>query len=331
MGFYAVPLAVMLTLAQAGKDPGEARVTAARDAAGQEHTALFNRLCAPPAPPVLTFSAPAPTQPRPAGPPNRADWYVEPVKVFDNLYYVGQSDYSAWAVTTSEGIILVDAIYDYSVEDEVVNGLKKLSLDPATIKYVIVSHGHSDHAGGAKYLQDNFGTRVIMSAADWDLLERDSGTWQKPKRDMVATDGQRLTLGDTTLTLYLTPGHTLGTISTIIPVRDKGTPHVVAEWGGTAFNWLTNRRAYITSQRPDRFWFEAYANSAKRFRDVVGKAGADIIISNHPEFDNSKEKFSRLAQRKDGDDHPYVIGRDAVQRYLRVAEHCAEAGLMRIR
>jgi metallo-beta-lactamase class B len=127
--------------------------------------------------------------------------------VFDNLYFVGQTEYSAWAVTTSAGIILIDTIFDYSVEDEIVAGLKKLGLDPSTIKYAIVSHGHFDHSGGARYLQERFGTRVILSAADWDLLERSSQT--KPKRDMVATDGQKLTLGDTTLTLYVTPGHDL--------------------------------------------------------------------------------------------------------------------------
>ena len=110
----------------------------------------------------------------------------------------------------------------------VVSGGCKLGVDPARIKYVLVSHGHSDHAGGAKLLQDRFGARVIMSAADWDLIGRNTQAWPKPKRDMVATDGQRLTLGDTTLTLYLTPGHTPGTISTLIPVRDQGRPHIAA-------------------------------------------------------------------------------------------------------
>jgi metallo-beta-lactamase class B len=211
------------------------------------------------------------------------------VKVFDNLYFVGQTEYSAWAVTTSAGIILIDTIFDYSVEDEVVGGLRTLGLDPATIKYALVSHGHGDHVGGAKYLQDHFGTRVILSAADWDLLDRSTGT--KPKRDMVATDGQKLTLGDTTLTLYLTPGHTLGTISTLIPVTDHGTPHLVAEWGGTMFNWIRNRPAYITPERPDRFWFDTYSRSASRFRDVVRAAGADVLISNHTIYDGSKTKL----------------------------------------
>ncbi len=84
----------------------------------------------------------------------RETWHAEPAKVFDNLYYVGMTEYSAWAITTTQGIILIDAVYDYSVEDEVVEGLKKLGLNPADIKYVLISHGHLDHAGGAKLLQE---------------------------------------------------------------------------------------------------------------------------------------------------------------------------------
>ena len=230
---------------------------------------------------------------------------------------------------TSAGIILVDTIFDYSVEDEVVGGLKKLGLDPAQIKYAIVSHGHGDHSGGAKYLQDHFGTRIILSAADWDLLDRSTGT--RPKRDMVATDGHKLTLGDTTLTMYVTPGHTLGTISTIIPVTDGGAPHVVAEWGGTMFNWTRNRTGYITPERPDKFWFETYSRSAERFRGIAAQAGADVLISNHTNFDGSKTKLPALAARKAGDPHPYVIGNDAVKRFLMMVDECAQAGLERVR
>src|SRR5213079_1347772 len=91
--------------------------------------------------------------PRQPGPPDRSTWYAEPVKVFDNLYFVGQSEYSIWAVTTSEGIIVIDTIFDYSVEEEIA-GLKQLGLDPANIKYAIVTHAHPDHHGGAKFLQD---------------------------------------------------------------------------------------------------------------------------------------------------------------------------------
>jgi metallo-beta-lactamase class B len=313
----AAGLCSAIVRGQTGADSVDSHVAAAAAAAGKEHTALLN-LCE-------SASAPAASQ----GPPERSRWHAEPVKVFDNLYFVGQTEYSAWAVTTSAGIILIDTIFDYSVEDEVVGGLKKLGLDPAMIKYAIVSHGHFDHSGGAKYLQDHFGTRIILSAADWDLLERGSQT--RPKRDLVATDGQKLTLGDTTLTLYLTPGHTLGTISTLIPVKDGGKPHLVAEWGGTGFNWISNRARYITPDRPDRFWFETYSRSAERFRAVVTEAGADALIANHTRLDGSKTKLPALAKRRPGDPHPYVIGNDSVKRYLTVANECAKAGLLRLK
>jgi metallo-beta-lactamase class B len=235
--------------------------------------------------------------------------------VFDNLYYVGEKEYSAWAVTTSAGIILIDAIFDYSVEDEVVGGLRKLGLDPAQIKYVVISHAHADHAAGAKLLQERFGARVVMGAADYDLLDRQNPSW-KPKRDIVATDGYKLTLGDTTLTLTLTPGHTLGTISTLVPVRDGGRTHLAAAWGGTAFNF-----------GPDRDRLRMYIDSSVRFRDIVQKAGADVLIANHTVFDGSKTKMPALATRKAGAPHPYVIGPDAVRRYLVVANECALAAL----
>lgn len=314
--------------AQSGSDAVQAHVALAKAAAGQDHVELFNALCSEPAPPAAAPSAGSDTQ----ASPDRSLWHAEPVKVFDNLYFVGQSEYSAWAVTTSDGIILVDTIWSYSVEDEIVGGLRKLGLDPKSIKYAVVSHGHIDHAGGAKYLQDHFGTRIILSAADWDLLDRDhdTRTWPKPERDMVATDGQKLTLGNTTLTFYLTPGHTLGTISTLIPVTDGGKPHLVAEWGGTAFNWVSrNPSAYITPDRPARFWFQTYSDSAERFRGIVAKAGADAIISNHTIYDGSKAKLPAVEKRKPGDPNPYVIGNESVQRYLTVADECAKAGLAR--
>src|SRR5262245_60074429 len=85
--------------------------------------------------------------------PPRDTWYAEPAKVFDNLYFVGGKVHSSWALTTSEGIILIDTIYTYNSEELVVGGMKKLGLDPRDIKYVLISHAHADHIGGAETLQ----------------------------------------------------------------------------------------------------------------------------------------------------------------------------------
>jgi len=286
-------------------------VAAARAVAG-EHAGMVDRLC------PRNVSASERTgagRPPPRGAPPREEWYAEPARVFDNLYYVGMTEFSTWAVATSEGIIIIDPIFDYSVEAEVVEGLRKLGFDPADIRYVLVSHGHGDHAGGAKFLQDSFGARVVMGEADWDMVEQQNPSW-KPARDIVISADRELTLGDTTLQLVQTPGHTWGTISTLIPVRDGDSEHVAALWGGTLFNF---------GPEPDRF--AAYAESAERFLGIVRRAGADIVLSNHTDYDGSKEKIPALATRGPADPHPYVVGTDSIERYLTVAHECALAAL----
>lgn len=288
----------------------DAHVAAARAAAG-EHAGMVERLC-----PRETTAAPAVrARPPQRGALSREEWYHAPVTVFDNLHYVGMTEFSTWAVTTSDGIIVIDPVFDYSVEASVVEGLRTLGFDPSDIRYVIVSHGHGDHAGGAKFLQEEFGARVLLGRADWDMLDETDPAW-KPRRDIEVVDGQDLTLGDTTLELHLTPGHTYGTVSTLIPVTDGEQTHVAALWGGTLFNF-----------GPDAERFTAYAESAERFREIAASAGADVLLSNHTDYDGSKEKMPALARREPGDPHPYVVGADSVQRYLTVAQECALAAL----
>jgi metallo-beta-lactamase class B len=310
--------------AQAGQVTGtvESHLAAAKTAAGPQFTALYNRICTeyekpltPPPPPGQGRGSGGGG--RQAGPPPASSWHADPVKVFDNLYFVGMTEYSAWALTTSQGIIVIDAIYDYSVEDEVVNGLKTLGLNPADIKYVLVSHAHTDHIGGAKYLQDHFGARVVMSKEDWDVADRSIPERIRPKRDIEMKDGDKLTLGDTTITMYLTPGHTPGTISGIYQVKDRGMTHTVATWGGTAFNF---------APKPENFL--PYIRSAERYRDVVKKAGADILLSNHTAYDNTNANIAALRTRAAGARQPYVSGNDAILRYLTTAEECAKAGYL---
>jgi metallo-beta-lactamase class B len=313
--------------AQAADQTPEAHVARAKAAAGDTYQNLFTFLCAEPAargggPPGRTGAGGARTGGPPRGGgagrgavPDRSTWYAEPVKVFDNLYFVGQSEYSAWAITTSEGIILIDTLFDYSVEEEVAGGLKKLGLDPARIRYAVVTHPHPDHHGGARFLQERFGTRIVMSAADWDVLDKSVGT--RPVRDVVATDGQALTLGDTTVTLYVTPGHTPGTLSAVIPIRDGGTRRTAALWGGNGLN-------------ADRASLEQYIRSTQRFAGIVQTAGAEIFLSNHTDWDGSKVNLPRVAARAPGSAHPFVVGTAAGGRYLEVARECATARVLRL-
>ena len=130
--------------------------------------------------------------------------------------------------------------------------------------------------------------------------------------------GQNARVSRTALLILSTPGHTLGTISTLVPVRDGGRMHLAAEWGGTGFNFEHSRAR-----------FETYAASAQRFGAIVAQAGADVHIANHTIQDNSPAKMAALEKRKAGDPHPYVVGTDSIRRYLQVAEECARVGALR--
>jgi metallo-beta-lactamase class B len=158
-----------------------------------------------------------------------------------------------------------------------------------------------------------------MSEADWDLYERTGREPIKATRDIVATDGMELRLGDSTVRVYLTPGHTPGTISTVMTVHDNGVPHVAAVWGGTAFNF----RDAPGDPRDGRL--RAYEASASRFMELTSAAGADIILSNHPTYDGSTVKIPQLPGRRAGAQHPFVVGTESVSRYLSVARDCAVA------
>src|SRR6202049_1086643 len=153
--------------AQNAQDAVDAHLIAARIAAGFDFTGTLARLCVAPVavPSTLRDVAPGPA-------PARETWFTEPAKVFDNLYFVGSKIHSSWALTSSEGIILIDTLWTYNSEEEIVGGLKKLGLDPATVKFVIITHAHGDHVGGAKLMQDRYASRIVMGGPDWDSIEQ---------------------------------------------------------------------------------------------------------------------------------------------------------------
>jgi metallo-beta-lactamase class B len=311
-----IVLAILSSLYGAGAfaqntpDAIDAHLIAAQTAAGSDFTGTLARLCIAP---VAVRTAPRNVAP---GPPARDTWFAEPAKVFDNLYFVGSKIHSSWALTTSEGIILIDTLFTYNSEEEIVGGLKKLGLDPATVKYVIISHAHSDHVGGAKMMQDRYGSRIVMGGPDWDSIEKSVNGYPqgKPKRDIVADDGQKITLGDTAVTIVTTPGHTPGTLSMLFTVKDNGKPINVAYSGGTAFNF--------PSTVPN---FDTYIKSQSKMAEAAAAANATILMSNHTEFDNAVPKIRMMASRKPGEPHPFEIGKEAVARYFTVTGECAQA------
>jgi metallo-beta-lactamase class B len=293
-------------------------VSAAKNAAGLEWPGTFLRLCVVP-PPVAPGGAGAAAG-APAGPPAKGTWYAEPARVADNLYFLGTKIHSAWALAGSEGIIVLEALFDYAAPDEIAGGMKKLGLDINKVKYVIISHAHADHDGGAKFLQDTIrSAHLVYGGPDWDAIDRSTNhAGGKPKRDTVATDGMMLSVGDASVRIVTTPGHTPGTISFLFEAKDNGKPLRVAYVGGTAIPFNGNAAYY-----------DGYIASVRKMAQAAADFGATALMSNHTEFDNAYYKAHTAANRKPGEANPFDVGRSAVSRYFTMVEECTTAAKVR--
>ncbi|MCW2395751.1 MULTISPECIES: MBL fold metallo-hydrolase [unclassified Sphingobium] len=251
------------------------------------------------------------------------DGLVPATRIYDNLYSIGQNAVSAYALDTPDGIIIIDALNNAAeARDILIPNLKALGLDPSRIKYVVITHGHGDHYGGAKYMQEEFGAKVLASAADWEMILHPDplspfAKLAPPRKDRTVQDGETLSLGGTDLRFYVTPGHTPGTLSMIFPVYEGKTRHLAGLMGGTG----GGRTADTARQQ---------IASLKRWRSLTAAAGVDVLITNHPAHSSATEKQALIRYAMPGDVNPFTTGRQRYQRYMQVMEECSRVQLARM-
>ncbi|HKH69983.1 MAG TPA: MBL fold metallo-hydrolase [Vicinamibacterales bacterium] len=264
--------------------------------------------------------------------PNRAnradDPEIEPTRVFDNLAVIGRTSTAVWVVTTSSGLVMIDAGYGDQLDSLLLAGMKKLGLDPARVTHVIVAHGHGDHFGGASYFQQR-GARVVMGAPDWDLVEAPPAAGRgpapaaapiaPPRRDIAVTDGQTLTVGDVTFTFVMIPGHTPGSVGIVFSVKDGTATRMAGLFGGSIL---------IPTRIPDE-GLRQYMKSIEHWGNVTRKMNVEVEIQNHPMYDGFLAKLQRLKQRKAPEPNPFVIGREGYRRFLDVMSGCTDVQLAR--
>ena len=222
-----------------------------------------------------------------------------PFKVFDNVYYVGTHYVSSYLVTTSAGMVLIDATFAQT-SGNVLDGVRKLGFDPANIKYVFVTHSHLDHFGGAGKIKEVTGARVGMSLEDWQSVEKQQATANGRNlgiplvQDLVLKDNGSITLGDTTFKFYFTPGHTVGATSIEFPVKDRGKTYRAIEPGGLGMQF-----------GPE--WTPIFINSIEKLKQL---GPWDVALGNHPflePVDMELDVEKGLATRGNGP-HPAVVG-----------------------
>ena len=217
---------------------------------------------------------------------------VAPFQVFDNLYYVGARTVSAWLLESDQGLILFDSLYG-ELTALAINSIRDLGFDPDDIRYLIVSHAHYDHVGGARRFQEEFGSVVMMTEADWNMVAEPAidREYPKPIRHLSASDGSTLNLGRTRLRFFQTPGVTPGVLSTRFTVYDNGYPYDAFLFGGAGLNFSGSDRT------------ELYISSVER---IMQLEGIEVNIPNHPDVADVFERYEILQERQDGDPHPFV-------------------------
>ena len=315
-----VTLAVLLGIAIAeAQSPApqsiDELVSRAKAAAGLDWSGTFSRMCIPPPPAGGRGGGAA------GSPPARATWYAEPAKVADNLYFLGTKVHHSWALVGSDGIIVFEALFEYAAPDEIGEGFRTLRLDTSKVKYIVLSHAHGDHDGGARFVQDIFqNARMVYGAPDWDAVEKATNRpGGKPRRDLDGTDGMKMSIGDTSVQIVTMPGHTPGTLSYLFEIKDHGRPLRVAYVGGTAIPFDA-----------DAAYHEQYISSSRKMARAAADFGATVLLSNHTEFDNGYYKAHTAANRKGADvPNPFDVGAGGVARYFAVVENCATAAKLR--
>ena len=244
-------------------------------------------------------------------PPDLGRWlsdhkaqYIEPWKAFDNVYFVGVCWVSAWAIQTSEGVVLIDTLHEPHV-DQLIANLRKIGIDLADIKYVLMTHGHFDHVGGAARLKPLLpNAKFVMTQTGWNEAiesaresEATPRRWSMIPQDVVVKDGDVINLGGNSFGVLETPGHTLGTASYTFDVKDGASTYRAVTIGGLGLNAVKNSKQV-----------EAYIASVDRLAELVKRPDQPVTVhlTTHPFSNGLMEARDRLAARKPGEPNPLV-------------------------
>jgi metallo-beta-lactamase class B len=227
---------------------------------------------------------------------------TEPFKMIGNVYYVGTDGLASYLITSPQGHILVDTVMPEATSQIKAN-IEKLGFKVTDIKYLLNTHAHIDHTGGLAEMKAASGAQLVAGEADKPLLEggyypgaREETALNFPpvKVDRTAREGDKVTVGDVTLTARETPGHSPGCTSWEFSVKDgDATRSVLIFCSGTvALNRLVTNPTHpgiVTD----------YRKTFARAKDMK----VDVLLAPHPEMYRMQDKRAMLS---DGAPNPFV-------------------------
>jgi metallo-beta-lactamase class B len=185
----------------------------------------------------------------------------DPINLIDNIWWVGHSEVGSFLIATPEGHILMDST-DPEQVSWTVESIVKAGFELDDIKYIVNSHPHEEHIGGLSALQRLLPhAKIIASEGTADILATGG---KSDFRNIIYPEGARffepvkvdetighletIELGGETLTAHLTPGHTTGTTSWSMEVKDKdGKTYNAVFMGGMSASG-TNRGPLLKNE-----------------------------------------------------------------------------------
>jgi metallo-beta-lactamase class B len=279
-------------------------------------------------PKLQPFGAPSPAQ------------VLGGLRLFDNFYWIGNTGIGVWLITSNDGYIMFDTMNsEDDAKNIIIPAMEKLKLDPMKIKYMVFGHNHFDHTGGGQYIQKLTGAKAVMHRDDWEIYLKSTGRGgggrgrgrgaegasesatpppppqpvaplPKMTRDIDATDGMTLKVGDVTATVFQMTGHTPGSIGMVVPVKFQGRQHPILLV--TAGTDVRNREAFVGGY--EHIWDEAI------------KMKAEAVYQSHP-----NTNMNLLARTKYVNDNfppaknPLLYGAARTEKYINIMRNCTLA------
>lgn len=210
---------------------------------------------------------------------------MAPIRILDNVYFVGTYQASSHLIDTGDGLILIDTGYARTLY-LLIHSIHTLGFRPEDIKYIVLSHWHGDHAEATRQVVALSGAKTLIGRKDAEKAKR----FFDP--DILLDDGDTLTLGNTTMTFLDTPGHTRGTVSMFFDAQEDGKTYRCGMFGGAGANTMVREKFDYDGCRED------YRASVHRLQNEK----VDVFLGNHTWNNDTAGK----AAKGTGKGNPFV-------------------------